>query len=90
MPLSPSRSRELAVHKDPFTLRAGSHNVGNLEGLCSDLEGKLRGASAQNSTQNASAARHIVGNIRIELQGLSRVLTLMIECYVFLRKGAKR
>ena len=56
------------------TLKAASRNVGSLESLLSDLEGKLRGASAENWSQNASVAQQIVGSTQIELQNLRRSL----------------
>lgn len=42
--------------------------VTNMESFLSELEGRLKGASTNNWSENASAAQHIAGNIRIELE----------------------
>ena len=57
----------------------GSQSVGNLESWLADLEGKLRGADAENWSVNAPAAQHIVGNVRLELQTLGQRLQAVRE-----------
>jgi hypothetical protein len=41
--------------------------LGNIESYLTDLEGRLRISTAQTWSQEASAAQHALGNIRIEI-----------------------
>ena len=62
------------LRNDLSGLHHAGRGVGNVESWLVDLEGKLRGANADNWIENSAAARHIVGNLRIELQNLRREL----------------
>ena len=46
--------------------------LGNIESYLADLEGRLRISTAQTWSQEASAAQHAIGNIRIEIGTLKQ------------------
>jgi hypothetical protein len=46
--------------------------LGNIESYLTDLEGRVRTSTAQTWSQEASAAQHALGNIRIEIGTLRR------------------